>query len=148
QGARRPLHPLPAHRALPRRRRTAQRTIPRRRRGVRIRSTVPVGEFPGGSLGETPGKREPQTPGTRNLRGPVGTLVQGRPMPDSRISCRICPRTDTEWAAVLKAHGIPASTPNLRRRPEMHYDVPYDDLDGNVRELVRELNRFPDLHTV
>lgn len=30
----------------------------------------------------------------------------------------------------------------------MHGDVPYDDLDGNVRELVRELNHFPDLHTI
>jgi hypothetical protein len=27
-------------------------------------------------------------------------------------------------------------------------NVSYDDLDSNVRELVRELNQFPDLHTL
>jgi hypothetical protein len=26
--------------------------------------------------------------------------------------------------------------------------VPYHELDSNVRELVRELNQFPDLHTI
>lgn len=42
---------------------------------------------------------------------------------------RITPRTDAEWQAILD-------------------DVPYHELDGNVRGLVRELNQFPGLRTI